>query len=121
MGKDKGYSVVQIFGPKENCDRATLMINARVAEIDPSKTPQGSVEEIRVDQGIVGYLLGKGGETLKAIKLESGAAIAIDQSTKDQGFSIIRIIGDGQAKNIAHERVLAKINEVKGAQPGVFE
>lgn len=119
--KDKGYSIVQVFGPKEGADRAVLMVEAKLAEVDPTRQLQGEIEEIKVDQGLVGYMLGKGGETLRAIKLESGAAITIDQGTKDLGYSILRIVGEEHAKKAARDLVNNRIAEVKGAQPVAYE
>lgn len=119
--KDRGFSMAQIFGPQEAADRAARMIIAKLAEIDPRRTPEGDFEEIRIEQSMVGLLLGRGGETLKAIKGRSGAAIAIDQSTKDAGYSTMRIIGDEQAKVLARDLIHAKMGEAKGPQPGVFE
>merc|ERR1719188_2883009 len=58
--KDQGYSVLQIFGPKEGADKAAAMVEQKLAEIDPTRHVEGSTEEMRVEQSIVGYLLGKG-------------------------------------------------------------
>lgn len=119
--KDRGFSVAQIFGPQDCVDRAVHLIEAKLAEIDPRRTPSGGFEQLRLEQSVVGFLLGRGGETLKAIKQRSGASIAIDQSTKDQGFSTMRIMGDEQAQALARELVHAKIGEARGPQSGVFE
>jgi len=119
--KEQGFSTVQIYGPPDTAEKAKQLIDARIAELDPARRPLGAVEEVKVEQSMVGFLLGKGGETLKMIKLKSGAAVSIDQSTKDQGFSIVRIIGDDVTKAAARELVNAKMGESRGAHAAAFE
>lgn len=115
--KEQGFSIVQLFGPQDGADRAAQMIEGKLAEIDPKRKPQGA-EDMRIDQVFVGFILGKGGETLKAIKARSGATIAVDQSTKEQGFSTVRVMGDEPSKRAALELVEGKINEARSKQCG---
>jgi len=65
-----------------------------------------------VDQWIVGYLIGKNGETLKSLKDQTGAKIAIDQDPKDAGYSILRIGDHGSPENVrARQAINVKIQE----------
>lgn len=111
--KEQGYSVAQIYGTVSGAERARQMIEAKVGEVDPCKQAPGAVVEIRVEQSVVGFLLGKGGETLKTIRQDSGASLTIDQSTKESGFSIVKIVGDTQSKLKAQDLVNMKLDEVK--------
>jgi len=115
--KEQGFSMVQIYGAGEGAERAARMIEAKLAEIDPTTKPQGA-HEMNLEQAFVGFVLGKGGETLKTIKNRSGASIAIDQSTKEQGYSTIRIMGEDAQKRIAIEMLEAKIAEAREKQSG---
>jgi len=119
--KDEGFSIVQIFGPPSVADTALMMINAKIAEVDPQQRPHGEVEEIKVDQNNVGYILGKGGETLRAIRQESGANLSIDQSTKEMGFSVVKIVGSEQAKKHAAELVNTKMAELRSGRSHAAE
>merc|ERR1712117_710700 len=39
--------------------------------------------ELSIEQKFVGWLLGKGGKTLREIEAETGATVSVDQSTRD--------------------------------------
>lgn len=57
----------------------------------------------------MGAIIGKGGETLRQIKAESGAVIVLSQETKGQGFSTVRFAGNfaevAKAKELVHMRL----------------
>merc|ERR1719458_2306240 len=65
--------------------------------------------EMQVEQKWIGWLLGKAGIVLKEIELQSGASVKIDQSTKELGFSTLRIIGDWQQSATARQLIQDKI------------
>merc|ERR1719362_2568770 len=71
--------------------------------------------EMQVEQKWIGWLLGKAGIVLKEIELQSGASVKIDQSTKELGFSTLRIIGDWQQSATARQLIQDKIAQ---AHPG---
>jgi len=73
----------------------------------------GTSTEMQIEQALVGYLIGKGGESLKAIQAQSGATLHVDQSTKDLGMSVIRISGGEQAVHTAKSLIERKVSEVK--------
>jgi len=85
---------------------------AAVAAPVPSGTPDG---DMQIEQKWVGWLLGKSGTVLKEIETQSGCMIRIDQSTKEMGFSTVRIIGDWQQNALAKQLVTDKIAQ---AHPG---
>jgi len=71
--------------------------------------------EMQVEQKWIGWLLGKSGIVLKEIELQSGASVKIDQSTKELGFSTLRITGDWQQSATARQLIQDKIAQ---AHPG---
>ncbi|CAK0808372.1 unnamed protein product [Prorocentrum cordatum] len=72
-----------------------------------------TVKQVQVKQSCVGYIIGKGGETLKGIQAQSGATVHIDQSTKDLGYSLVRLTGPEQAVAAAEAFVTNKVAEVE--------
>mmetsp|Transcript_3695 Transcript_3695/g.10160 ORF Transcript_3695/g.10160 Transcript_3695/m.10160 type:complete len:640 (-) Transcript_3695:21-1940(-) len=69
--------------------------------------------EIQVEQKWVGWLLGKSGIVLKEIELQSGASIKIDQSTKEMGYSTVRIVGDPEQTATARQLIQDKISQAR--------
>lgn len=78
----------------------------------PMSVPPGAaVVEFKVDQGVVGFLIGKGGETLRSMEVSSTATIKIDQSPKEMGYSMVRITGSEQAVAVAKALLDGRVNE----------
>lgn len=78
----------------------------------PMSVPPGAaVVEFKVDQGVVGFLIGKGGETLRSMEVSSTATIKIDQSPKEMGYSLVRITGSEQAVAVAKALLDGRVNE----------
>lgn len=71
-----------------------------------------ATEEMHVEQRYVGWLLGRGGRTLREIEEQTGARVEIDQTTKDTGFSIVRATGHQVDVREARRRVLASLSLV---------
>lgn len=69
-------------------------------------------DSMQVEQRCVGFLIGPGGATLKEIKEMSGAQVFVDQDTRDEGYSIIRI-GDKSSPEalVARELLEKKIQQ----------
>eukprot|EP00401_Gymnodinium_catenatum_P036649 CAMPEP_0117601696 /NCGR_PEP_ID=MMETSP0784-20121206/77177_1 /TAXON_ID=39447 /ORGANISM="" /LENGTH=755 /DNA_ID=CAMNT_0005404449 /DNA_START=50 /DNA_END=2318 /DNA_ORIENTATION=+ len=65
--------------------------------------------ELQLEQKWVGWLLGGKGKTVKAIEAESGAKISIDQSTKEYGYSVLKLSGSPDAIRLAQERIQASL------------
>jgi len=88
--------------------------NSAQPESDANFLKRECDDAFQVDQRWVGYIIGPGGKTFKEIKETSGAKVYIDQDTKDQGFSIIRIGDSGTPENmLARELILKKMKECK--------
>eukprot|EP00928_Gymnodinium_smaydae_P011737 TRINITY_DN14300_c0_g6_i1.p1 TRINITY_DN14300_c0_g6~~TRINITY_DN14300_c0_g6_i1.p1 ORF type:complete len:1179 (+),score=159.06 TRINITY_DN14300_c0_g6_i1:279-3815(+) len=69
-------------------------------------------QSFKVDQSMVGVLLGKQGQTLKHLMAESCSTIDIDQSTHEHGYSVVHIKrGPGAAK--ARGLIDAKLREFR--------
>jgi len=111
--KEMGYSYVQIFGPPMNAEVARQLIEQKLAEVDPQRPAPADSCEIQVEQAVVGYLVGKGGETLKQLRIQSGAQIAVDQNSKERGYSMIRITGPEDAKQAAVDLINRKAEEAR--------
>lgn len=139
--KEHGYSIVKMSGSSSAVHHAQSRIQASVARASGEKTSptpvivgnaQGSyredsrrrdtrdaqsseVEEMQVEQRCVGWLLGCKGIVMKEIEQKSGARISIDQSTKEQGFSTVKISGSRDRIEDARSLVNEKIAQ---ADPG---
>mmetsp|Transcript_45966 Transcript_45966/g.106894 ORF Transcript_45966/g.106894 Transcript_45966/m.106894 type:complete len:815 (+) Transcript_45966:159-2603(+) len=109
--KEQGFSTLRIFGTPQQVSTAETLLLQKISEIDAKQNPQGPHEELMIEQSTVGYLLGKGGESLKSIKAQSNANVMVDQSTKEQGFTMVRIYGDIQAIEVAKGLVMQRITE----------
>ena len=51
-------------------------------------------------RGLVGFIIGRGGETIRDIQLKSGAHIQIDREIEGASFTPNRIISVGGSKGI---------------------
>jgi len=117
--KELGYSVVKMAGSASAVLRAQRRIQASLAIVEkPSQglgyteasstqdTRSFETEEMEVEQRCVGWLLGCKGIVMKEIEQKSGARVSIDQSTKDQGFSTVKM--KGSEDSIATARLLVE-------------
>lgn len=110
--KDAGYSVVHVFGSMSAVQLAERRIQSSIslANKDPKQgfgefRQDTETTDMEVQQRLVGWILGKSGMVLKQIELQSGASVTIDQSTKELGFSKLRITG-GFAQRVAARRLI---------------
>lgn len=110
--KDAGYSVVHVSGSISAVQLAERRIQSSIsiANRDPKQgfgefRQDTETTEMEVQQRLVGWILGKSGMVLKQIELQSGASVTIDQSTKELGFSKLRITG-GFAQRVAARRLI---------------
>jgi len=78
---------------------------------------QEEVAELQVEQRLVGYILGPKGALMKEIEAESGARVKIDQSTKDHGYSIVKMSGSPSAVHHAQSRIQASVARASGDKP----
>lgn len=118
--KDAGYSVVHVSGSMSAVQSAEKRIQSSIAlvnrEAQTGNFPQDTeTTEMQVEQRLIGWILGKSGIVLKQIEAQSGSSVAIDQSTKELGFSKLRITG-GFAQRVAARRLIEdKIVEANAA------
>eukprot|EP00931_Biecheleriopsis_adriatica_P057562 TRINITY_DN34162_c0_g1_i1.p1 TRINITY_DN34162_c0_g1~~TRINITY_DN34162_c0_g1_i1.p1 ORF type:complete len:614 (-),score=145.98 TRINITY_DN34162_c0_g1_i1:105-1946(-) len=111
--KDAGYSVVRISGAPGAVQQARKRVQASLAVV--SGQAQGDAandeNEMQVEQRYVGWILGKSGVVLREIQNKSGASVAIDQSTKDRGYSIVRISGTYDQGSFARRLIEEKLSQ----------
>eukprot|EP00439_Symbiodinium_sp_Y106_P018033 s3916_g2.t1 len=106
--KDYGYSMIRIMdGP--GLREASEMVKYRLDQ----------VKEAAV-QRQVGAIIGRGGDTLRQIKAESGAIIVLSQETKGQGFSTVRFAGSQDAVLKAKDLVQQRLAEREWAAQGAY-
>lgn len=87
--------------------------------IPPSYTHQGSTKRIDIPNGRVGVIIGKGGETIKYLQLQSGAKIQVTRdmdSDPNSQTRTVELVGTSDAIATA-ERL---INEVLAEVPFNF-
>lgn len=65
--------------------------------------------DMEVEQRFVPWILGKSGVVLKDIEHQCGAVISIDQSTRDQGYSTVRVRGSTRQQIEANALIRDKI------------
>eukprot|EP00928_Gymnodinium_smaydae_P009993 TRINITY_DN13753_c0_g1_i1.p1 TRINITY_DN13753_c0_g1~~TRINITY_DN13753_c0_g1_i1.p1 ORF type:complete len:453 (+),score=133.29 TRINITY_DN13753_c0_g1_i1:393-1751(+) len=75
--------------------------------------PGEVMHEVPVEQPLVGRIIGKGKQAIKAISDQTGARVQLDQSTQDRGFSIIRVVGGKAEAERALESVTQQLERVR--------
>jgi len=68
--------------------------------------------EIQIPQQFVGWLKGKGGAQIREIEARSGAQVSIDQTTKDLGYSRVRLDGSPECVQNAHDIITEELRRV---------
>mmetsp|Transcript_35968 Transcript_35968/g.57298 ORF Transcript_35968/g.57298 Transcript_35968/m.57298 type:complete len:643 (-) Transcript_35968:116-2044(-) len=94
--------------------RAPLQAPSRVSS--PAFSREEALE-LQVEQKWVGWILGKGGSTMRDIEAETGAKVSIDQSTKELGYSVVKMSGSSMAVQKAQQRIQASLSHVTGKAP----
>eukprot|EP00927_Polykrikos_kofoidii_P052420 TRINITY_DN4622_c0_g1_i2.p1 TRINITY_DN4622_c0_g1~~TRINITY_DN4622_c0_g1_i2.p1 ORF type:complete len:883 (-),score=191.64 TRINITY_DN4622_c0_g1_i2:135-2783(-) len=83
-------------------------------------SPSPSLEaEYYVKQHLVGWIIGKGGATLREIQASYGVTVGMDQTTKDRGFSRLTVGGDAVAVQTAAEHINASLARAVAGPGGV--
>mmetsp|Transcript_73839 Transcript_73839/g.223827 ORF Transcript_73839/g.223827 Transcript_73839/m.223827 type:complete len:240 (-) Transcript_73839:289-1008(-) len=131
--KALGYSVCRIYGTTRAADRAADLVRVKLAAVSSEAVgvglPEGIIaEDFPVEHGLVGLVIGRGGENLKQIRAESGAEVIFDKIAEASGNDRFRIVGRqdavDHAKRLLRERigssrtVACGIGGVLGGQPG---
>jgi len=101
---------ITVSGSADSVPRAMQMIRSLIEGGPSAVSVPGAAEAIlKIEQGVVGKLIGKGGETIKGMQNQSGARIQIDQTLWQ-----VSITGTEPAVNSAREIIQAILN---GGEP----
>eukprot|EP00931_Biecheleriopsis_adriatica_P115269 TRINITY_DN91081_c0_g1_i1.p1 TRINITY_DN91081_c0_g1~~TRINITY_DN91081_c0_g1_i1.p1 ORF type:complete len:725 (+),score=88.03 TRINITY_DN91081_c0_g1_i1:60-2234(+) len=74
---------------------------------------------LEVDQRVVGKLLGKSGASIHEIEKQSWAWISVDQSTKDQGYSVVALKGKYEYQLSACDLVAKRLSGIQEGFQGL--
>lgn len=121
--KSQGFSVCRIYGERQKAQKTAEIIQARVASGSGGPLPEGFVaDEMPVEKRLVGLVLGKTGDALKAICAESGAYVHVQAPTSEapEGSSaepgaaegdggVLRIVGRRDAVDAARKLLQSKL------------
>jgi len=121
--KDMGYSRVMLAGTAEAVQSAHDIITdelRRVMERDGITGqvsivpgPGEEVAEALIPQKYVGWLKGSGGSQIRDMEARTGARIRIDQSTRENGYSVAQITGGPDAVRQCKAFVEAEVVRVQ--------
>jgi len=118
--KAAGFSVCRVHGSPEQSQKACEMIRMKLIaagagaeEFGGQHLPAGIViEDFPVGHGLVGLVMGRAGENLKQIRMESGAEVSFDKQSEIDGKDKFRIVGRKdnvqEAKRLIRERIAAQ-------------
>lgn len=82
--------------------------------------PEGQFGQVRIPNSCVGWLKGRQGAMIREIETRSGCQVDIDQTTRDQGFSIAMIRGNPEQQKLGYGLVVAEVMKVAD-NSGEFE
>jgi len=110
-----GERTVYLSGPNECVDRAKRMIDETLSKAGMNN-PNAYV--MKVPHELVGMLIGKGGETIKDLKKESGARIDISKepSTENSTDRLVHISGPPECVDYAKQMVEEMLNRARERQ-----
>ncbi|XP_057898631.1 tudor and KH domain-containing protein [Melospiza georgiana] len=108
--EEEGQSLVQISGSPGQVCRARAAVLRIVADSAPV------AEQLRVPQRAVGRIIGRGGETVRAICRSSGARVECGAHDPDGSLAplrIIRLLGTRAEVEAAKKLIMEKLSEDK--------
>lgn len=87
---EKGNKVCTITGTKQAVEEAHNQVSNVIENAATNKRPRMQTEgseqyRMKIPASRTGAIIGKGGETIKSIKLQSGCDIELDKGSKDSG------------------------------------
>lgn len=87
---EKGNKVCTIVGTKQAVEEAHNQVSSVIENAATNKRPRMQTEgseqyRMKIPASRTGAIIGKGGETIKSIKLQSGCDIELDKGSKDSG------------------------------------
>eukprot|EP00746_Dinoflagellata_sp_MGD_P022940 gnl/MRDRNA2_/MRDRNA2_153718_c0_seq1.p1 gnl/MRDRNA2_/MRDRNA2_153718_c0~~gnl/MRDRNA2_/MRDRNA2_153718_c0_seq1.p1 ORF type:complete len:599 (-),score=85.34 gnl/MRDRNA2_/MRDRNA2_153718_c0_seq1:50-1846(-) len=107
-------AIVKVKGDPEAVACAKQLINQKMMELN-LKEGNFAQYSICIEQHHVAMFIGKGGDTVKLLKAQSGADVQVDQTTQARGYSTIRI-GAHPGADIAKKLIDERLQEVRKYQ-----
>ena len=112
---------VGISGPSLEAVRRVKTLIQEVLESDVTSVAPGEVmETLDCPQGIVGRVIGRRGETIKALQSASGAKIVVEQNFPDGVPRQVKISGKPDIVGLAAKMVAELISGEPGSAIGVI-
>lgn len=107
----KGNKVCTIMGTKKAVDEAHNQVANVIENAATNKRPRTQMDgadqyRLKIPASRTGAIIGKGGETIKSIKQQSGCDIELDKSAKDSSPEESVFIIRGTQENILKARAL---------------
>ncbi|GMH43569.1 hypothetical protein BSKO_11491 [Bryopsis sp. KO-2023] len=113
---------VSIQGPSsEAIERVKLMMKEVLDSEGPSSGPGDTFETVECPPGIVGRIIGRGGETIKGLQAASEAKIVVDQNFPQGVPRKVKISGKPEATQKAKKMVTDLINGEPGSAQVVIQ
>lgn len=111
---EKGNKVCTITGTKQAVDEARNQVSSVIDNAATNKRPRMQVEggeqyRMKIPATRTGAIIGKGGETIKQIKQQSGCDIELDKTAKDSEESVFIIRGTQEKINKARALIEARL------------
>mmetsp|Transcript_30037 Transcript_30037/g.69992 ORF Transcript_30037/g.69992 Transcript_30037/m.69992 type:complete len:717 (-) Transcript_30037:176-2326(-) len=121
--KNVGYSTVHIGGSESQVAHVQELIKDKLKLVNgsgdglynpnqaPPRTELAGAETvtIEIEQKWIGWIVGRSGQTVREMEAATGAQIAIDQSTKDLGYSVVKVSGPPSAVASVQEKIQASL------------
>lgn len=87
---EKGNKVCTITGTKKAVEEAHIQVSSVIENAATNKRPRTQIEgtdhyKMKIPASRTGAIIGKGGETIKSIKQQSGCDIELDKNSKECG------------------------------------
>jgi len=120
---EKGNKLCTITGTKKAVDEAHAQVANVIESVAQNKRPrlQNNPSEsyrMKIPAHRTGAIIGKGGETIKAIKQQSGCDIELDKNAKECGSEESVFILRGSQDKIQKARSLIEQRLARGARDG---
>jgi far upstream element-binding protein len=116
------FKTVTISGEPQDVESAKQMIKEVLDSDGPAGTVAGDVTKVvNCPQGIVGRVIGKGGETIRSLQQGSGAHIVVDQDFPDGQDRVVSITGRADSVDRAVNMVQDLINGTPGSAQAVIQ
>merc|ERR1711865_757873 len=111
------YGMPQMYGQQQqpNQQHAMMQAQARAMMMQPQQGAAGgagaTTTTIQVPDGQVGAIVGKGGESIKQIQMQTGTRVQVSQRDDSGADRTVTITGEAGAVQLAHQYITAKMNE----------